>query len=91
MMTHKSLYYSVLANAASHMYLIDGVWRLQNLALSYYADAVSELSKLLDNIPQLENHNGLLMSVMMLYLHGVGFCILRSYCILPITPLTCHQ
>ena len=79
MTTHKSLYYSVLANAASHMYLVDGAWRLQNLALTYYADAVSELSKLLDRVPQLENHNGLLMSVMMLYLHGVGFCILHSY------------
>ncbi|KAI5460586.1 hypothetical protein BGZ63DRAFT_473041 [Mariannaea sp. PMI_226] len=71
LMTHfQSLYYSVLACAASHLHFIDNSSRMNELALTYYSDAVGALSKFLSKESQLEQHNGLLMSVMMLYLHG---------------------
>lgn len=41
------------------------------LALSYYAEGVKELQLLLGKVAQYENHDALLMSVMLLYLHGV--------------------
>ncbi|KAJ3533901.1 hypothetical protein NM208_g7776 [Fusarium decemcellulare] len=71
MVTYKSLYYSVLACAATHIYLVDASQRMKDLALTFYSGAVKELSNLLKSVPELENHNGLLMSVMLLYLHGV--------------------
>ncbi|KAI1055440.1 hypothetical protein LB506_011442 [Fusarium annulatum] len=70
MVTHKSLYYSVLACAASHIFLTDSVWEMHPLALSYYAEGVKELQLLLGKVAQYENHDALLMSVMLLYLHG---------------------
>jgi hypothetical protein len=66
----KSLRYSVLANGASHLYLTDENTNMQQLALTYYSKAIRELSKLLSTERQLENHNGLLVSVILLYLHG---------------------
>lgn len=72
MVEHKGLYYSVLANAASHLHFIDDSSRMQELALTYYSNALRGLSSLLTQASQLENHNGLLMSVMLLYLHGVS-------------------
>lgn len=71
MVQHKSLQYSVLANAASHIHFIDDSSHMQELALTYYSHALRGISKLLTSVSQLENHNGLLMSVMLLYLHGV--------------------
>ena len=71
MVTHKSLYYSVLACAASHIFLTDSVWEMHPIALSYYAEGVKELQLLLGKVSQYENHDALLMSVMLLYLHGV--------------------
>lgn len=70
MVTHKSLYYSVLACAASHIFLTDSVWEMHPLALSYYAEGVKELQLLLGKVAQYESHDALLMSVMLLYLHG---------------------
>ncbi|KAF5552696.1 transcriptional regulatory [Fusarium mexicanum] len=70
MVTHKSLYYSVLACAASHIFLTDSVWEMHPVALSYYAEGVKELQLLLGKVAQYENHDALLMSVMLLYLHG---------------------
>ncbi|KAH7122081.1 hypothetical protein B0J13DRAFT_156198 [Dactylonectria estremocensis] len=70
MVRHKSLYYSVLACAASHIHCIDSSSPMQELALRYYSNALKELSRFLARASQLENHNGLLMSVMLLYLHG---------------------
>ncbi|KAM5371429.1 hypothetical protein ACJA88_009416 [Fusarium oxysporum] len=70
MVTHKSLYYSVLACAASHIFLTDSVWEMHPIALSYYAEGVKELQLLLGKVSQYENHDALLMSVMLLYLHG---------------------
>lgn len=71
MLSHKSLYFSVLACAASHIHLSDESTPMQGLALTYYTNATKELSSLLNSTPELANHNGLLMSVMLLYLHGV--------------------
>jgi hypothetical protein len=70
MVEHESLQYSVLANAASHIHFIDASSQMQELALTYYSKALRGLSELLVKASQLENHNGLLMSVMLLYLHG---------------------
>ncbi|KAJ9640173.1 hypothetical protein H2204_003398 [Knufia peltigerae] len=70
MVQHESLQYSVLANAASHIHFIDDSSQMQELALTYYSQALRGLSELLVKASQVENHNGLLMSVMLLYLHG---------------------
>lgn len=69
---HKSLYYPVLACAASHVFLTDATWGMQDLALTYYSKALRELSTLLSAVSEHENHNALLMSVILLYLHGVS-------------------
>ncbi|KAF7563531.1 hypothetical protein G7046_g570 [Stylonectria norvegica] len=66
----KSVYYSVLACAASHLYCIDESSHMQELALGYYSKALRSLSRLLARNSQLENDNGLLISVMLLYLNG---------------------
>ncbi|KAI1614225.1 hypothetical protein EDD37DRAFT_594913 [Exophiala viscosa] len=66
----KSLQYSVLACAASHLHYIDDSSQMQELALTYYSHALRGLSELLAQPGQLESHNGLLMSVILLYLHG---------------------
>lgn len=74
MLTHKSLYYSVLACAASHIFLGDSVLEMHHIALSYYSQGVRELSALLKNVSEYEHHDALLMSVILLYLYGVCFC-----------------
>lgn len=77
MVMHKSLYYAVLACSASH-YRIDETWHRQDLALIYYSKALKELSALLATVSCYENHNGLLMSVILLYLHGVSSVALQE-------------
>lgn len=77
MARHKSLQYSVLACAASHVHFIDASVQMQELALTYYSHALRGLSEMLASASQVENHNGLLMSVMLLYLHGVGLLSIR--------------
>jgi hypothetical protein len=72
MVTNKSLYYSVLACSASHIFLSGSGREMNQVALSYYSRGVRELSVLLSNTSQCENHDALLMSVMLLYLHGYG-------------------
>jgi hypothetical protein len=72
MESHKFLYYSVLACAASHLYLVDGSTRMQDLGLTYYSSAITKLSTFLNTISRLENHDGLLMSVMLFTIHGVS-------------------
>lgn len=70
MVTHKSLYYSVIACAASHAHFADASPRMQDLALNYYTNALGELCGLLAKGSRLESHNAVLMTVMLLYLHG---------------------
>jgi len=74
MVEDESLRYSVLANAASHIHNMDTNPGMQSLALKYYSKSIRGLSKVLvqANDPYLTSYNGLLMSVMLLYLHGVG-------------------
>lgn len=67
-----SLQYTVLANAASHIYSIIDSAQMQELALTYHSQALRSLHELLDTNSQLENHNGLLISVMLLYTLGVS-------------------
>lgn len=77
MATEKSLYYSALACAASHIHFIDDSSEMQQLALAYYCSGLQELSRLMANTTRIEQHDGVLMSVMMLYLHGVSLSNLR--------------
>jgi hypothetical protein len=72
MVQHKCLRSSVLACAASHLHFVDASPQMQELSLTYYSQAIRGLSEVLARASQLENHNGLLMSIMLLYLHGVG-------------------
>ncbi|KAH7137733.1 hypothetical protein EDB81DRAFT_948910 [Dactylonectria macrodidyma] len=71
---HKGLYYSVLACAASHIYLVNSSSQMQELALTYYANSIRELVRFLTRASQPENDNGLLMSVMLLCLQGCYGC-----------------
>lgn len=68
----RSLQYTVLANSASHIYSIIDSAQMQELALTYHSQALRSLHELLDTDSQLENHNGLLISVMLLYTLGVS-------------------
>lgn len=77
MVGEKSLRYSALANAASHLHFVDSSSPMQELALTYYSNSLRGLSKLLAQGCPLENHDGLLMSVIFLYLHGVSISILH--------------
>lgn len=51
---------------------------MQELALTYYSKALRGLSEVLVNVNQLENHNSILMSMMLLYLHGVSVASLEQ-------------
>ncbi|KAF2024532.1 hypothetical protein EK21DRAFT_78511 [Setomelanomma holmii] len=68
----ESLRYAVLANAASHIHNMDTNPGMQNLALKFYSKSIRGLSHTLVQAsnPYLTNCNGLLMSIMLLYLHG---------------------
>ncbi|KAL7911444.1 hypothetical protein GGI35DRAFT_442807 [Trichoderma velutinum] len=70
MVSHRSVYYSVLACAASHIYLIDANSPMQELAITYYSNAIKDTSTLLATTSHLERHNALLVSVIFLYIHG---------------------
>ncbi|CAH0021209.1 unnamed protein product [Clonostachys rhizophaga] len=72
METHKSLYYSILACAASHMSIIDASSNMKYMALAYYTNSVRELANLLSTISQNDKNDGLLMTIMMLSLHGLA-------------------
>lgn len=73
MVRNRSLYYSVLACAATHLHFIDATPQLQHLALTYYSNSISSLSRQIEvAATRVENHNGVLISVMLLYLHGVS-------------------
>lgn len=74
MVDDKSLRYAVLANAASHISIMDTNPDMESLALNYYSRAMKGLSGVLANAndPYLASCDGFLMSVMLLYLHGVS-------------------
>ncbi|KAH7071239.1 hypothetical protein BKA63DRAFT_578403 [Paraphoma chrysanthemicola] len=72
MVDDEGLRYAVLANAASHIHNVDTNPGMQSLALKYYSKSIRGLSHVLDqaNDPYLASCNGLLMSIILLYLHG---------------------
>ncbi len=74
MVDEKSLHYSMLTNAASHIYNTENSIEMQHLALSYYSKALRGLASIVSRpkSEHLANNNGLLMTVMLLYLHGVS-------------------
>jgi hypothetical protein len=72
MTSDESLRYSVLANAASHIHNRDANPSMQSISLQYYSRSLRGLTIILDQAsnPYLASCNALLMSVMLLYLHG---------------------
>lgn len=66
------MHHSLLANAAANLHFVDAKPRMQVVALTYYSHALGGLSKLLAQGGTSEADDGLLMSVMLLYLHGVS-------------------
>lgn len=66
-----SLQYSILACAASHLYMIDRSASMQQLALSYYSSAITQLLRLLTDTRQPVNYDGLLSTIIFLNIHGV--------------------
>lgn len=79
----EAMYYSMLACAASHLHLKDSCATMQQLALMYYSKALEKLSRLLAINSNLENHNGLLSSVILLNIHGVSASAVCVYCLHP--------
>ncbi|KAH7396298.1 hypothetical protein BKA66DRAFT_454846 [Pyrenochaeta sp. MPI-SDFR-AT-0127] len=72
MVENRSLQCSVLMNAASHIYNTDNFPGMRHRALDYYSQALRSLASSLaqPKALQLTKHNGVLSSVMLLYLHG---------------------
>lgn len=68
----EALYYAVLACAASHLHLVDSCARMQDLALTYYSTTLAKLSRLLADTPYIATHDGILMSIIWLSIHGVS-------------------
>ncbi|ETN43748.1 uncharacterized protein HMPREF1541_02907 [Cyphellophora europaea CBS 101466] len=69
MTVHKSLYYSVLACSASQLRSLSGTQQMHGLALEYYSRGIETVSSLLA-VESAATHNGLLMTIILLYLHG---------------------
>lgn len=70
LMAHNpSLYYSMLACSATQVHAYSGTAQLLGLALEYYGQGMRHVSRLLE-VDSVANHNGLLMSIILLYLHG---------------------
>lgn len=66
---HPSLYYSMLACSAAQVHSLSGASQLHSLALEYYGRSLKYICQL----PETESsasHNSLLMSIILLYLHG---------------------
>uniref|UniRef100_A0A8H7N3N2 Zn(2)-C6 fungal-type domain-containing protein n=1 Tax=Bionectria ochroleuca TaxID=29856 RepID=A0A8H7N3N2_BIOOC len=70
MASHNSLYYSVLACATSHLHSINEYVQMRELALTYYSRAITKLSQSLVAPSQPETNDGLLTSIILLYIHG---------------------
>ena len=68
---HQSLYCAVMACAASHIQSIRSCTRMQEIALTYYSSAITKLSRALTTASQPQDYDTLLMSIMLLYIHGV--------------------
>lgn len=74
MVNNKSLQYSLLANAASHMYNRDGIPSMMSVALTYYSLSMKSLSITLvaATDSNLASSDACLMAIIFLYLHGVS-------------------
>jgi hypothetical protein len=66
----KSLYYSAMACAASHIHLSDNCEWMHQISLWFYSNAITRLGSLLMRNPRLD-HDGLFSSVLLLAIHGV--------------------
>lgn len=71
-----ALQYSVLACAASHLYMMDGSALMQQLTLTYYSSAITKLLRLLADAQHPERDDGLLSTLIFLNIHGV--CISKT-------------
>ena len=77
--TYDALRYSVLSNAASHLYFTDDTASMQDLALSYYSKSLESINIALRG--SWADRNALhanLTAIILLYLHGVSTLSRRS-------------
>jgi hypothetical protein len=67
----KAFHYAALACSASHLHYKSVSPQMQELALTYYCDALRHLGQLLaSNATGLAHQNGIIMSILTLCLHG---------------------
>ncbi|KPI35889.1 uncharacterized protein AB675_10415 [Cyphellophora attinorum] len=69
MTKHPSLYFALLACSAAQVHSLSGTSQLHGLALEYYDRGIKHVSELLD-VDSVANHDGLLITIILLYLHG---------------------
>jgi hypothetical protein len=69
MTKHPSLYFALLACSAAQVCSLSGTSQLHGLALEYYDRGIKHVSELLD-VDSVANHDGLLITIILLYLHG---------------------
>lgn len=72
MLACTSLYYSVLANSASHLFISDRTTQMEQRALAYYSHSLRDLSQIIA-LPCRDDpnrRNDILTSVVFLYLNG---------------------
>lgn len=69
--TCRSLYNSLLACAASHLYLMDGADTMLQLGLTYYSNSIQQLLKCLTGTHQSQSNDALLSAIIFLTIHGV--------------------
>ncbi|KAH8180153.1 fungal specific transcription factor domain-containing protein [Sarocladium implicatum] len=67
----KAFSYAALACSASHLHHKNLSGQMQELALTYYSHAIRQLAQLLaSNAAGIEHHNGVIMAILTLCMHG---------------------
>lgn len=84
-----SLYNSLLACAASHLYMMDGADTMLQLGLTYYSNAIRQLLRSLANDKHSQEDEGLLSAIIFLIIHGV--CSSAHKCTRPTPKAETHQ
>lgn len=68
----KAFSYAAMACSASHLHYKNLSGQMQELALTYYCHALRQLAQLLaSNSTGIEHHNGVIMAILTLCMHGV--------------------
>jgi hypothetical protein len=72
MKSFKALRYSALANAASHIATADESDGMYELGINFYSRSIRGLSEALAANNRCQDQYAILMTVMLLYIHGVS-------------------